>query len=270
MSGPITRGYADMVRDRVAQWPEAASIGDLESTLRVLAKWRAQVLGQTYVARQGTTIMGGLFAGMAYVAEPSEGSVISRLLGAYEAALQPHLRRIVEGGVEGVIDVGCAEGYYAVGLARAWPHLTVHAYDIDPVARAKCAELAEKNGVSDRVRIGEAFAPEDFQRFDGRRMLVLIDTEGAEVDILDPACAPALAGMSIVVETHDAQRPGALATLRERFASTHQVQQVNGVLTPVALPGWLTDLSELDQLLAQWEWRHRLTPWLVMEPLSPR
>lgn len=237
--------------------------------LRTLAKWRSQVLGLTYIQREGTTIMGGLFAGMEYLDEVAEGSLLSRLLGTYEAALQPHIRSIVDGGVDCVIDVGCAEGYYAVGLARAWPDLTVHAFDIDPNARAKCAALAARNGVSDRVVIGEEFKPGDFEAFAGRRALVLVDAEGAELEILQPALSPALAGMSIVVETHDVWRPGALATMRERFAPTHDIVQVDSGLAPATLPDWLAGLSELDQLLAHWEWRHRPTPWLVMRPRRP-
>ncbi|HEY8617629.1 class I SAM-dependent methyltransferase [Phenylobacterium sp.] len=266
MSGPLTRGVADKAREVVRQWPEVPGLHDVETLLRVLAKWRSQVLGLTYQSHHGPTIMGGLFAGMTYLDETAEGSLISRMLGTYEAALQPHIQAIIDEGVDCVLDVGCAEGYYAVGIARRWPALTVHAFDIDPRARAKCAELAARNGVSDRVIIGEAFKPEDFEAYAGRRTLVLVDAEGAELDILQPALGPALAGMSVVVETHDVWRPGALAELKERFQPSHDIVQVDGLHGEAALPDWLLRLSELDQLLAQWEWRHRLTPWLVMRP----
>jgi precorrin-6B methylase 2 len=162
--------------------------------------------------------------------------------------------------------VGCAEGYYAVGLARMMPDVTVYAYDIDAKARAACAELAEKNGLSDRVIVGGEFAPDGFEAFAGRRMLVMVDAEGAELDILQPALSPALAGMNVIVETHDLYRPHALATMAERFAPTHDIVRVDQQPKTFDMPPWLRELPHLDQLLAVWEWRIQPTPWLVMTP----
>ena len=143
------------------------------------------------------------------------------------------------------------------------PEAEVYAYDIVAGARAACAELAERNGVADRVMIREAFAPEDFQRFANRRALVIMDVEGAETDLLRPDLAPALAGMRLIVETHSGE---ALRTLAERFAPTHDVRRVDMAGKVYDLPPWLKALGHLDQLLAVWEWRGCPTPWLVMRP----
>ena len=51
-----------------------------------------------------------------------------------------------------------------------------------------------------------------------------IHIEGAEVDLLRPEEAPALAGMALVVETHG---PVALAQMLERFAPTHDITRVD-------------------------------------------
>ena len=44
----------------------------------------------------------------------TEGALIPRLLGTYECELHPHLAALSAEGLDCVIDVGCAEGYYAV------------------------------------------------------------------------------------------------------------------------------------------------------------
>lgn len=266
MSGPLARGAARQLRQQMANWGDAPSIDDLEGALRLLAKWRSQVLGKTLLSLQGTVVQGGLFAGMDYAAEATEGSLTARLLGVYEGGLQPHIRSIVDEGLDCVIDVGCAEGYYAVGMARTFPELTVYAHDISEAARAACAALAAKNGVADRIVVGAEFRPTDFEAFAGRRVLVIVDAEGAELDILRPELSPALARMNLIVETHDVWRPGALAEITARFAPTHEVTRVDQRHEAADLPQWLMNLSELDQLIAVWEWRHRLTPWLVMRP----
>jgi predicted O-methyltransferase YrrM len=251
---------------RVEAWgSQAPEVDELNELLRRLGRWRSRLLAKTYIAHQGTRIHGGLFAGMDYVDHATEGALMARLLGSYESELHPHFERLSR-DVDCIIDVGCAEGYYAVGLARRTPGATVYAYDIDPAARAACAELAAKNGVADRVVIGEVFEPATFQDFADRRPLVLIDTEGAELDILRPDLAPALARMTIIVETHDVYRPGALAEMFVRFTPTHNVLRVDQQAKAPLMPDWLKSFPHLDQLLAVWEWRLAPTPWLVMEP----
>lgn len=266
MASPLTIHYAKLARAAAEGWPDGAELDDLNDLLRMLGRWRSRVLANTFIQHHGAEIIGGPFAGMKYLDAAAEGALIPRLLGAYESELHSHLERLEAGGLDCVIDVGCAEGYYAVGLARAMPGVTVYAYDIDEKARAKCAELAAINEVADRVVIGGEFAPDGFEAFAGRRALVMVDAEGAEVDILQPALSSALAGMSIIVETHDLYRPGALATMLERFSPTHDIVRVDQAPKVFDMPPWLAELPHLDQLLAVWEWRARPTPWLVMTP----
>jgi len=261
-----TRSAAIWLKQRTDAWRETPDIEELNAILRRLGRWRSRLLANTFMARQGTTVVQGLFAGMDFIVEATEGALIPKLLGVYESELHPHLRAIAETGLDCVIDVGCAEGYYAVGLARMLPDVVVHAHDIDDVARRLCGELAAKNGVADRVIIGGEFKPDDFEAFAGRKVLVIVDAEGAEVDILQPALSPALAHMSIIVETHDIYRPGALALIAERFAGTHRIVRVDQQQKLYEAPAWLQELSQLDQLLAVWEWRAQPTPWLVMRP----
>jgi hypothetical protein len=265
MAGPLTRNTARLLRECVANLSEDPQVEDLNQLLRLLAMWRARALAGTYLAHEGPRVMGGPFAGMAY-AGATEGSQIARLLGVYEAGLHPHLRAFAAEGLDCVIDVGCAEGYYAVGLARMMPELTVYAYDISEKARTACATLAARNEVSDRVIVGGEFKPDGFEAFAGRRALVMVDAEGAELDILQPALSPALAGMNVIVETHDVFQPGARKTLIERFSPTHSIIEVRQGQQVIDLPPWLSELSQLDQLLAVWEWRLAETPWRVMRP----
>jgi hypothetical protein len=254
------------IREWVGAWPRTPDNRMLVRVLRYVAQWRSIVLSQTYLQREPAVVRGGLFKGMQYLKNSSQGMLISRLLGCYEAELHPYFEAFLAEGTEAIIDVGCAEGYYTVGLARLAPGVVVHAHDIDDNARRLCAELARRNGVEDRVKIGGEFKPADFQAFAGRRAIVLVDAEGAEVDVLDPAQAPALAEMRIVVETHDFIRPGAEATITARFAATHEITRVLPHPKMVDLPAWMTELNDLDLLLSTWECRDLPTPWLVMRP----
>jgi len=257
---------ANWVKQRVNGWRAAPTNDELNEVLRRLGRWRSRLLANTYVARHGPVVMQGPFAGMTYVTEAAEGALVPRLIGTYESELHPHVARIAEAGLDCVINVGCAEGYYAVGLARLLQTVEVHAFDINPEAQKACVELAALNGVEGRVLVGGEFKAEDFQAFAGRRAFVMLDVEGAETDLLQPDRAPALAAMPIIVETHDLYRPGTMAELVRRFTPSHEIIVVEQQPKLFDMPPWLQSLPHLDQLLAVWEWRAKPTPWLVMTP----
>lgn len=241
-------------------------VDEMNGVLRMLAKWRSMVIANTLIREHGCKVLQGPFEGMAYLENAAEGALAPRLLGTYESELHPHFAAFIDEGLDCVIDVGCAEGFYAVGLARIAPGLTVHAFDIDENARRACGKLAALNGVEDRVLIGGEFKPDGFEAFKGQKCLVLVDAEGAELEILQPTLSPALAQMNIIVETHDVYRPGALNEMMARFSPTHDIIRVDQHGKTQPLPPWLARLGHLDHLLAVWEWRMAPTPWLVMRP----
>lgn len=261
-ASPFTTATTEALRRLAAQPPDART---LAAALRLLGKWRSEVIANTIVQRSGAQVLSGPFAGMDYGVASSEGSRGTRLLGCYEASLAPVIEEIVARGYPLVIDIGSAEGYYAVGLARRMPFSRVLARDASEKASALCRELAERNGVADRVAVGGLFTHSDFAVTARQPTVVLCDIEGAEIYLLDPEAAPGLLQADILVECHDSFDPGISATLTRRFAATHTIRRIDRALNPSALPGWMEELSDLDRLIALWEWRAGPTPWLWMQ-----
>ncbi len=260
----LNADYAAKVRGLAAD----SSLSDLDLMNRTLmagAKWLTQLWVNT-LAQESLRVRSGIFEGMDYVVNAAEGAFLPRLLGVYERELAPHLRAFAEAGLDQIIDIGCAEGYYAVGLARLMPQVIVRAHDIDETARRRCGLLAKANGVADRVLIGGEFRGEDFEAFRGGRVLVFIDTEGFEDDILRPDLYPALGGFNLIVETHPLMRPGVTERLTDRFSATHEIIRIDQGIERADMPAQLANSSHLEMMLAAWEWRARPTPWLVMRP----
>ncbi len=247
--------------------PEADEAAQLNRALRLLAKWRSVLIQNTLLQRHGTVVRAGPLKGLDFLPESAEGCHIPKLLGCYEQPLLPYIEAAIQSGYPTILNIGCAEGYYAVGMARHLPATRVLAFDLNPRAQKVCAELAAKNNVSERVAVGGLFKPEDFARYAGQRVLVLCDIEGVERELLDPSRAPALAGMDLIIESHECLIPGITKQLIERFASTHDITLVedNGQRQLPDAPAWFNNLAHLDQLLAVWEWRSGPTPWLVMK-----
>ena len=238
----------------------------LNEGLRLLGKWRSVLIANTLLQNNGTKVMQGPLRGLDFLSTSSEGCYVAKILGCYEQPLQPFIEMAFARQYSTVINVGCAEGYYAVGMAKRMPHTEVHAFDLDVSAQSKCAELAEKNSVQDRVVVGGEFHPSDFAHYTSQSVLLMCDIEGAELELLDPLKSPALRKMDLIVESHECLRAGITAELIERFDSTHHVSLVgdDGQRTLEEVPEWFMNLAHLDQLLATWEWRSGPTPWLVM------
>jgi hypothetical protein len=244
-----------------------ASADFLSMALRLLAKWRSQLIANTIIARDGTVVQSGPFKGMHYVEAQTEGGLAPRLLGTYESELHPHIEKLIERGLEFIVDIGCAEGYYAVGFALAAPRSVIHAFDISEKARNACRSLAARNGVEDRVRINGEFRGQDFAGYPSGETLIFIDAEGAEDDLIDPERYPALRGHHLIIETHPGARAGVTERLRERFAQSHNIETLLERAKPVPEGSWLNTMPTLDQYLATWEWRGQITPWLIMSPI---
>lgn len=229
------------------------------------AKWRQQLLVNTFRAHQGNQVFSGPFAGMDYAVKATEGALLPRLIGCYEAELHPTLMQMRDAGYRHVIDIGCAEGYYAVGLARLMPQCQVFAHDISESAQKACKTLAGINGVSDRVTVGALFDGDVLAQHVQQKTLVVCDTEGAEEQILDPVQFPAFTQVDLIVEVHECFKPGLMKTLTERFQATHEIEWIwQSIGVPRQMPDWLRSLSHLDQILCSWEWRSGPTPWAVM------
>ncbi len=174
-------------------------------------------------------VQGGPFRGMRLLRKSSwgAGELSPKLLGCYEAELIPQVIEAIAKNFPQIINVGCAEGYYAIGFARRMPRSKVIAYDVSPAAQAVCQATAEANGVADRVEIRGACTHTTLTEDLAGNLptFMLMDCEGAEMLLLDPQNAP-FEHCDILVECHDLFNPQITPTLIERFSSTHSIERI--------------------------------------------
>ena len=205
----------------------------LAEPLRV-ADLQRRAVSEAALAQQlspALTVLHGPFAGMRYPAARAAGSaLIPKILGSYERELHPVIERLVHTTYSDIVDIGCAEGWYAIGLAMRLPGVWVHAFDTDEQARVLCRAMAEANGVADRVQIRSHCSEQALLTLAlGPRALVVSDCEGYEAELFTPEVARRLARHDLLIEVHDRVDPALGPRLRERFAATHEVVVVDSV-----------------------------------------
>jgi hypothetical protein len=155
-----------------------------------------------YIERNGSTIKYGPFAGTIYPLESAlSRHSIPKLLGVYEEELHEVIKIVAQRHYDVVIDIGSAEGYYAVGLAMLL-RTRVLAYDPEPIERAFCESCARLNNVSDLVVMRDLFHPSDIQQFRGQRVLCICDCEGFEAQLFNADTLRDVANWDILIELH--------------------------------------------------------------------
>jgi hypothetical protein len=210
-----------------------------------------------------------------YYVDLAHGSeVLPKLVGTYEAELIPVIEAICRSGSDRIVDIGAAEGYYAVGMALRNPAAEIVGFEINPSARYYLRRLAGRNGVSDRVAIRGECTVDSLRAAltNSRRPAVICDCEGAEDALLDPDRIEGLRRALILVETHDGLEidgqvlEGISRRLRERFEPTHDIEII--VSRPRSrdeLPPACAALSDEEAAEAMDEGRP-WAQWLFLEP----
>lgn len=172
-------------------------------------------------------VAGGIFKGLKY-SDLSCGSMLGpKLLGTYEKEIQGVIQEIIETNYEHIVDVGAAEGYYAVGLLKMCPQSKVTAFESSIDGRRAMKTMAERNGLSERLTIIGFCTAEDLNQTLGKakKELIICDIEGGEIDLLNPTHILDLKSTDILVEVHDFVDINIGATLLKRFAPTHDIKR---------------------------------------------
>jgi len=222
---------------------------------------------------QELKVRSGPFTGMKYPGAEAAGSaLIPKLLGSYEKELHGELERLIAKGYADVIDVGCAEGYYATGMALRLPGARIHAYDTSGTARELCTAMVELNGVKSQVSVQTTCTPETLIQFPKPgRTLIIVDCESYEKVLFTPAVRDAVKGCDLLIETHDFLDVSISTELEALFAPTHKITHVMSVDDIQKAKHY--PYAELEGLPVPVrfnllrEGRPMIMEWLILEPL---
>lgn len=243
-------------------------------TLRLLhfrRRRRVERIADRLMDAHDDRVLSGPFAGMVYPRPAGDLGFLPRLVGSYEAELHEHIEQVVEDGPSLVVVVGAGDGYYAVGLALRLPEARVIAFEAHSEMRRVCTELAQANGVAERVRVAGRCTPDTLVRAlrEEEETFVFMDCEGCEVELLDPRRVPGIESCDLVVELHDFLVPDNGPLIRDRFSPTHSVRIVRGSPTSKGRCPGLSLLDEEDQRFALDEFRPGSGSWAVIRRRRP-
>jgi hypothetical protein len=192
------------------------------------------------------------------------------LVGVWEKELSSILESI--GEQKFIIDVGAAEGFYAVGLAKKYPEKNIIAFEMNPQTKELLENVAKSNFVSNIEFHGKC----EYKKLAnlGKKLsnsFIIMDCEGYEVELLKTDEPSIFKQSHILVELHEMYAYDCTNILLKRFEKTHQISEIKGRLR--TLKDWPTELKLLKHLYPKKLILHYMDEgrpypmnWLYMEP----
>jgi hypothetical protein len=216
-------------------------------------------------------VQAGPFKGMKLSDRLSWGSFsdeAAKVLGFYEEELHAFIEQIIAESPDRILNIGCAEGYYAVGIARRLPQAKVIAFDIDPKAQEITLASATQNNCASHFSVSGEIKVSEIEGYlkGSEHPFLFMDCEGGELTLLDPLQTPSLSKTSILVECHNFLNRTIVSTLQARLSPTHNVEIIaEGERNPNKSP-ILARLSSNYRWLAVNENRPECMHWIWATP----
>lgn len=217
----------------------------------------------------GGAVVSGPFKGLKLAPHP----FLPHLLGCYERELHETIESLCARDWRRIVNVGGGNGFYIAGFGLRVPRAELVVFELTAEARAVIAATVARNGLAARTEILGAAEPENLERACAGPgpTLVVMDVEGAELDLTDPVRVPSLRATTMLIETHDVLRAGCRDAIVARYGDSHTITTL--VPRPRTLEDFPTALApSLARLMparcveSVQEWRGGPQEWLLLEP----
>lgn len=173
-------------------------------------------------------VCSGHFQSMFFHDQDVFGSAIAKILGTYEKELIPTLEKIKDTNPALILNIGGAEGFYAVGCTTKWPGSRAIVYEALSEGRRLIELNSRMNGVSDLVEIRGICDQIELKSLLLQQPadVMIMDVEGAELALLSNEVVEALEHSILLIESHDFCQPDCINILLSKFKSSHDIEVI--------------------------------------------
>jgi len=176
-------------------------------------------------------VLRGPFKGLKYPDAFAIRSVfLPKLIGCYEAEIYPVIKNWIKNknDYSKLINIGCAEGFYAVGIASKMPNIDILVFDMLDEAIEKVKKLAIFNNISlERFEFQSECTLEKLQNIDlGEKPFVICDCDGCEKHIFTKKMAQLLSNAELIIELHGHYDVRNSTQVIYNFLDTHNLQLI--------------------------------------------
>lgn len=191
----------------------------------------------------------------------------TKILGLYEKQIVDwialHPRRF-----DLFVDVGAADGFYAIGLLKKNLVGSAITYEISMGDRAVCKSMSELNSVRNQISMKDKAEKMDLiQVLSGNsHTLVLVDIEGGEFDLIDAEVLETGKDKFFVIEIHARIGTKKFFEFFSLCQTFHECEVITGTKKDFPRDDFTNDLSDNERSLLMSEGRPYQMGWFVLSP----
>ena len=239
----------------------------LHGALLLLARYQAMQLHRVIDRRHQGRIAAGPWQGTVYRAAGARNAGASKVLGCYDQPLHKALIRLTAKGYTSVRCVGGTDPYYPICLAAAMPQATITVITADSKHEQAVSAAAVDAGVAARVRTEVGGIETALAGTPSARALLFHEAQTIRPERVAAGQSKWTRHADVILEHRRTASARPIEVLARAWKPTHDTETVidDGTRARRGWPQWVNEWSELDRMLATWEWKTEASSWLVAE-----
>jgi hypothetical protein len=204
------------------------------------------------------------------------GDLGAKIIGVYELEVQNKLLELINNfNIENFVNIGSAEGYHAIGVAKQEKIKKIITLEKDEKSTSIFTENIKKNNLKKNITIENEANSGTFNilntKIDFSKTLFLIDIEGNELELLDDKAIELLKKSFLIIENHKFllcdQKQYKYDMLINKLKNTFNLEIIKNTGRDISQIKEISDLSENELMMVISESRIKMMEWLVLSPV---
>lgn len=203
------------------------------------------------------------------------GDLGPKIIGLYEFEVQNKLLYLVSNfTIENFVNIGAAEGYHAIGIAKKTKIQNFVLYEIDKKGQEILKENIFKNKLKKNIKIENEANLNSIcelnKELDFSKTLFLIDIEGSELELFNDEILRLLKNSFLIIENHkfllSEEKQNKYQELINKLNDNFKVEIVRNNGRNVSEIKEISNLSENELMMISTESRPKMMEWFVLTP----
>jgi len=234
----------------------------------VVTQTRREVLGKKVWEYYGGEIAYGIFKGVKINSHSDWSGTKDtgpKILGLYENQI---LKWIQQKNFDLLIDIGAADGYYALGILSSKIASRAVTFEISVNDREITKASAINNSVDDKIFIrGEATTSEIIETLKScSNGLIIIDIEGGEYNLVTSELLDAAKNCWLVIEIHEILNKDIQVNMLNLCKESHDFEELTSLERNFPKDSFTEKLTDNERALLLSEGRPYAMSWMCLSP----
>jgi len=200
----------------------------------------------------------------------SSYDLIPQTLGVYEQHVLEKLIEFSKDRNELFINIGAADGYFAIGMGYSKIFKKIYAYEISKIARENLINNVKNNFCQEIVHVKEEANYETLKDIiKNRNAVILIDIEGDEFNFFNNEMLYLMRSCCVICELHPCLIENGDERQNQLINNAKSLFDVSIIKRETYNPNQFIELDEFydeERLLALGESRENNMKWLILKP----